>query len=188
MSCVISGPYPSLINNTAGHKTLVVQAYAHTKVGTVWVVEISNIGTPRHFIVSKSKLRPFISLPCCPQYLGRLRLKFSESGELEDWSGAPILLDSSHAKVGRCLGISVTVSIISTISAGPRDRGRAGAVAGPAGQADPHRAGRGRPAASHQPQPRGEARQPRGRGHARLLDREEAAGRVGGQVRLQSSR
>ena len=58
------GPYPSLVNNTAGHKTLVVQAYAHTKVGTVWVVEISNIGTPRHFIVSKSKLRPFIAMLC----------------------------------------------------------------------------------------------------------------------------
>ena len=29
------GPYPSLVNNTAGHKTLVVQAYAHTKVGGV---------------------------------------------------------------------------------------------------------------------------------------------------------
>ena len=29
------GPYPSLVNNTAGHKTLVVQAYAHTKVGRV---------------------------------------------------------------------------------------------------------------------------------------------------------
>ena len=40
MSCL--GPYPSLVNNTAGHKTLVVQAYAHTKVGTVsrhWVVD-----------------------------------------------------------------------------------------------------------------------------------------------------
>ena len=35
MSCHVSGPYPSLVNNTAGHKTLVVQAYAHTKVGRV---------------------------------------------------------------------------------------------------------------------------------------------------------
>ena len=49
------------MNNTAGHKTLVVQAYAHTKVGTVsrhWVVD--NIVTPRHFIVIKAELRPFI--------------------------------------------------------------------------------------------------------------------------------
>ena len=65
--------------------------------------------------MSKSKLRPFFSLPCCPQYLGRLRLKFSESGELEDWSGAPILLDSSHAKVEICLGISVIISTVSII-------------------------------------------------------------------------
>ena len=43
------------MNNTAGHKTLVVQAYAHTKVGTVtrhWVMDI--IDTPSksgvHFI------------------------------------------------------------------------------------------------------------------------------------------
>ena len=37
MSChmVPIGPYPSLVNNTAGHKTLVVQAYAHTKVGNI---------------------------------------------------------------------------------------------------------------------------------------------------------
>ena len=55
------GPYPSLVNNTAGHKTLVVQAYAHTKVGTVsrhWVVD--TIVTPRHFIVIKAELRPLI--------------------------------------------------------------------------------------------------------------------------------
>ena len=46
MSCL--GPYPSLVNNTAGHKTLVVQAYAHTKVGTVsrhWVVDMWTILT-----------------------------------------------------------------------------------------------------------------------------------------------
>ena len=48
MSChmVPIGPYPSLVNNTAGHKTLVVQAYAHTKVGTVsrhWVVDMWTI-------------------------------------------------------------------------------------------------------------------------------------------------
>ena len=61
MSCL--GPYPSLVNNTAGHKTLVVQAYAHTKVGTVsrhWVVD--NIDTPRHFIVIKADWRPFIAM------------------------------------------------------------------------------------------------------------------------------
>ena len=59
MSCL--GPYPSLVNNTAGHKTLVVQAYAHTKVGTVsrhWVVD--NIVTHKHFIVIKAEVRPFI--------------------------------------------------------------------------------------------------------------------------------
>ena len=49
------------MNNTAGHKTLVVQAYAHTKVGTVsrhWVVD--NVDTYRHFIVIKAELRPLI--------------------------------------------------------------------------------------------------------------------------------
>ena len=53
MSCL--GPYPSLVNNTAGHKTLVVQAYAHTKVGTVtrhWVVDNIDI----HFIAMLSSV------------------------------------------------------------------------------------------------------------------------------------
>ena len=30
----IRGPYPTLVDNAAGHKTIVVQAYAHTKVNT----------------------------------------------------------------------------------------------------------------------------------------------------------
>ena len=30
----VRGPYPSLVDNPAGHKTIVVQAYAHTKVNT----------------------------------------------------------------------------------------------------------------------------------------------------------
>jgi len=58
----IIGPYPTLIENKAGHKTIVVQAYAHSK------------------------------------YLGHMKLHFSEIGDLEDWSGSPILLDSNHAQ------------------------------------------------------------------------------------------
>ena len=34
----IRGPYPTIIENPGGHKTLVVQAYAYTKVGNVYLI------------------------------------------------------------------------------------------------------------------------------------------------------
>ena len=45
------GPYPSLVNNTAGHKTLVVQAYAHTKVGNIDPMTASQAEAIHHHVV-----------------------------------------------------------------------------------------------------------------------------------------
>ena len=54
----IRGPYPTIVNNRDGGKTIVVQAFAYTK------------------------------------YLGHVKLNFTETGQLADWQGEPILLDN----------------------------------------------------------------------------------------------
>lgn len=75
----IRGPYPTIVNNPAGHKTIVLQAYAFTKVK-----------------LAKQKLH--FDNNVLSQYLGNVDLKFSSDGSLDSWSGSPILLDSTFPK------------------------------------------------------------------------------------------
>ena len=44
------------------------------------------------------RIVPVVQAFYCSKYLGFFKMKFNSDGELETWTGEPILLDSSHGQ------------------------------------------------------------------------------------------